>query len=127
MLAAWGAKDGGMTLFREQWSLEMALEVLKNKTIERRTWSEAAKWILLYGPPELQEILRQASNVATNSSFPKLKPEHYTESGDPCFDIEKVAEALGITRQEALEKIAEMECEQGIQHLFDGSETFKIQ
>ena len=115
-----------MTSFRNQWNLEMALEILRNKTIDSRTWSEAAKWILLYGPPELQEIMCQASSVATNSSFPLLKPEQYTESGDPCYDLEKVAEVLGISRQEALEKMTEIENEQGRQHLFDAAETFKI-
>jgi hypothetical protein len=113
--------------FKEQWDLEMALEVLKNKSVESRIWSEAAKWIMLYGPPELQEVLRQASSIATNSCFPQLEPERYTESGDPCYDIDKIAEALGITRQEAMEKIAEMENEQGIQHLFNPSETENIQ
>jgi hypothetical protein len=113
--------------FKEQWNLEMALEVLKNKSVESRIWSEAAKWIMLYGPPELQEVMRQASSIATNSCFPQLEPERYTESGDPCYDIDKIAEALGITRQEAMEKIAEMENEQGIQHLFNPSETENIQ
>jgi hypothetical protein len=127
MLSACGAGDNGMTFLKEQWNLEMALEILKNKTIDSRTWSEAAKWILLYGPPELQGIMRQASSVATNSSFPQLKSEQYTETGDPCYDIGKIAEVLGVTRQEVFEKIAEMEHEQGIQHLFDGSETSKVQ
>lgn len=116
-----------MISFKEQWNLEMALDVLKNKTIESRTWSEAAKWILLYGPPELQEIIRQASSIATSSCFPELEPERYSESGDPCYDIEKVAETLGVTKQEALKKMAEMEHEHGVKHLFDDSETFKIQ
>ncbi len=116
-----------MTSFKEEWSLEMALEVLKNKSVESKIWSEAAKWIMLYGPPELQEVLRQASSIATNSCFPELEPERYTRSGEPCYDIEKIAEALGITRQEAVEKMAEIEYEQGIQHLFDTSETENIQ
>jgi len=116
-----------MISFKEQWNLEMALEVLKNQSVESEIWSEAAKWIMLYGPPELQEVLRQASSIATNSCFPELEPERYTSSGEPCYDIEKIAKALGITRQEALEKIAEMENEQGIQHLFDAPETENIQ
>ena len=41
--------------------------------------------------------------------------------------IEKIAEALGVSKQEAMEKMAEMENEQGIQHLFDASETGNIQ
>jgi hypothetical protein len=117
----------GMTSFKEQWNLEMALEVLKNKNVESRIWSDAAKWVMLYGPPELQEVMRRASGIATKSSFPQLEPERYTESGDPCYDIEKVAEALGITKEKALEKMAEMEYEQGVQHLFDASETEDIQ
>ena len=120
---AWG---DGMTSFKEQWNLEMALEVLKNKRVKSTVWSEAAKWIMLYGPPKLQEVMRQASNIATNSCFPRLEPERYTESGEPCYNIEKIAEALGITKQEALQKMAKMEYEQGIQHLFDASETENI-
>ena len=116
-----------MVSFKEQWDLEMALEVLKNQSVESSTWSEAAKWIMLYGPPELQEVLRQASSIATNSCFPQLEPERYTDSGEPCYDNNKIAEALGVTKQETLEKIAEMENEQGIQHLFDASETENIQ
>ena len=116
-----------MTNFKEQWNLEMALDVLKSQNVESATWSEAAKWIMLYGPPKLQEVMRQASNIATKSCFPKLEPKRYTGFGDPCYDIEKIAEALGITKQEALEKMAEMEYEQGIQHLFDESDTENIQ
>ena len=116
-----------MTSLREEWNLGMALEVLKNKNVESKIWSEAAKWIMLYGPPELQEVMKQASQIAIKSYFPQLEPKRYTESGEPCYDIEKIAEALGITRQEAMEKMAEMEKEQGIQHLFDASETGNIQ
>ena len=116
-----------MVSFKEQWDLEMALEVLKNRSVESKVWSDAAKWIMLYGPPELQEVLRQASSISINSCFPQLEPERYTDSGEPCYDINKIAEALGVTRQEALEKIAEMENEQGVQHLFDASETENIQ
>jgi hypothetical protein len=116
-----------MLTLKNQWNLEMALEVLKSKNVESKIWSEAAKWIMLYGPPELQEVMRQASNIATNTCFPNLKPERYTESGEPCYDIEKIAEAIGVTKQEALEKMAEMEDEQGIQHLFDASDTENIQ
>ena len=61
------------------------------------------------------------------SCFPQLEPECYTESGDPCYDIEKITEALGVTKQEALQKMGEMEFELGIQHLYDVSETENIQ
>ena len=116
-----------MASFKEQWNLAMALEVLESETVDSETWSEAAKWLMLYGPPELQEVLRQASGLAIKSCFPELEPEHYTESGDPCYDVDKVAEALGVSREEAMEKLAEMENDQGIRHLFDHSETYKVQ
>ena len=116
-----------MVSFKDQWNLEMALDVLKNESVDSEVWSEAAKWIMLYGPPELQEVLRQASEVATKSCFPELEPERYTESGEPCYNIEKIAEALGISKEEAMEKMAAMEDEQGVQHLFDDSETDNIQ
>ena len=115
-----------MIKFKEQWNLEMALEVLKNQTVESGVWSEAAKWIMLYGPPELQEVMRQASNIAIKSCFPELEPERYTEAGDPCYSIDKIAEALGITKQEALERMSEMENDQGIQHIYDTSESDNI-
>ena len=116
-----------MISFKEQWNLEMALDVLKNKNVDSKTWSDAAKWILLYGPPELQHIMKQASSIAMNSCFPELEPERFTESGEPCYDIEKIAAALGVTRQEALQKMAELEVELDIQSLYDVSETEYIQ
>ena len=116
-----------MIAFKDQWNLEMVLEVLKNKAVDCKTWSDAAKWLMLYGPPDLQQIMLKASSIASNSSFPALAPERFTEAGSPCYNVEKVAEALGVTRQEALEKMAEMEYDQGIQHLYDISETHKIQ
>ncbi len=67
-----------MLTFKEQWNMEMALDVLKSQNVESATWSEAAKWIMLYGPPKLQEVMRQASNIATKSCFPKLEVERYT-------------------------------------------------
>ncbi len=115
-----------MTSFKEQWNFEMAFEVLKSQTVDSEVWSEAAKWIMLYGPPELQKVMRQASDIAIKSCFPNLEPERYTEDGNPCYNIDKIAEALGITRQEALEGISEMEDEHGIQHLFDADETDNI-
>ena len=116
-----------MISFKEQWNLEMALDVLKNKSVDSETWSDAAKWILLYGPPGLQHIMKKASSIAMNSCFPELEPERYTESGEPCYDIEKIAATLGVTKQEALQKMAEMELELGVQHLYDVDETENIQ
>jgi len=115
-----------MVSFKDEWNLEMALDVLKHKSVDSKIWSEAAKWIMLYGPSELQEILRQASDAATKSCFSGLEPDRYTEDGEPCYDIEKIAHALGMTREEALEKMVEIQEEYGIRHLYDASETGNI-
>jgi hypothetical protein len=114
-----------MTLFKDQWNLEMALAVLTSETVESDTWVDAAKWIMLYGPPELRNVMRQASSMATKSCFPQLEPERYTEDGEPCYNIEEIAEVLGVSREEALEMVMEQEDELGSQHIFDGSETTK--
>ena len=114
-----------MTSLKEQWNLEMALTVLTSETVGSETWAEAAKWIMLYGPPELRDVMRQASSSATKSCFLELEPERYTEDGEPCYDIEKIAEALGGSKEEALKMMMELEDELGIQHIFGSSETIK--
>ena len=114
-----------MTSLKDQWNLEMALTVLTSETVGSDTWAEAAKWIMLYGPLELRDVMRQASSLATKSCFPELEPERYTEEGEPCYNIDKIAEILGISREDALEMMIELEEELGIQHIFDGSDTTK--
>ena len=104
----------------------MALDVLKNKNVDGKTWSDAAKWILLYGPPELQHIIKQASIIALSSCFPQLKPESYTESGELCYDITQIAESLGISEEDVLQRLTKMEADLGMQHLHDSLETDKI-
>ena len=64
-----------MESFKDEWNLEMALDVLKNKSVDSKIWSEAAKWVMLYGPPELQKVMRQASDIALKSCFPDLEAE----------------------------------------------------
>ena len=115
-----------MISFKDQWNLEMALTVLTSETVGSDTWAEAAKWLMLYGPPELRDVMRQASSVATKSCFPELEPERYTEAGEPCYHIDKIAEALGVSREVALEMLLELEDELGIQHVIDSSETTKL-
>ena len=116
-----------MTDLKDQWDLAMAMEVLNSKTIDAKTWSDAVKWLLLYGPPEIMELLQQASGTAFHEYFPELKPIGYSNKGQPCYDIQLLAAALGISEEEASRKIMQMEAEQGIRHLFNESETNKIQ
>ncbi len=116
-----------MTDFKDQWNVAMAMEVLKNPTVDSKLWSEAVKWLLLYGPPETKELILQASGMATDQYFPELKPHGFTEDGDPCFDIRALADALGITEEEALEKLKELEEQQRVRFVIGPDETNKIQ
>jgi hypothetical protein len=120
-------RDSRMVSFKEQWNLDMALDVLKSKSIDSKTWADAAKWILLYGPSALQHIMQEASGLAISSCYPQLEAERYTESGEPCYAIEKIAEILGMSKRETLQKMAELESEHDIRNLYESSETENIQ
>ena len=112
--------------FEKEWDVEMAMAVLENKTVDSKTWAEAVEWLLLYGPPHIKKLLGQASSTATNESFPELTPTGYTDDGQPLYDLQAIADSLGISREEAAQKLAEKEIKQGVRHLFDKSETHKI-
>lgn len=116
-----------MQEFKKSWDVEMAMTVLENETVDSETWAEAVEWLLLYGPPEIQELLSQASSVATDNCFPEIKQTGYTPDGKPCYDVEDIAKSLGITKEEAQQKIAEKEKVHGVRQLFDKDETHKIQ
>lgn len=116
-----------MENFKNSWTLEMAMAVLENKTIDSKTWSEAVEWLLLYGPPEIRQVLDQASHTATSVCYPELKPTGYTPDGEPCYQIDDIAESLGISREEAIEKMTELEEIHGFRHLYEDEETYKIQ
>jgi len=113
--------------FKEQWSLEMALEVLCSATVDSRTWSDAVKWLLLYGPPDIREILTQASSSATSHCYPGLRAKGFAADGQSCYDVRELADFLGIPEVELLEKIAKIEQEAGVRNLFDPTETHELQ
>lgn len=113
--------------FEKQWNLQMALEVMGSETVDSRTWSEAVKWLILYGPPELRDILTQASAMATSEHFPELKPVRYTPDGQPCYDIQAIAGSLGASVDEVRDQIRKMEEEQGVRYFVDPDETRNIQ
>ncbi|HIJ90366.1 MAG: hypothetical protein OEV89_06320 [Desulfobulbaceae bacterium] len=116
-----------MTAFKDNWDLSMALEVMNSETVDSKIWSEAVKWLLLFGPPPIREMISQASSMATGEFFPELAPIGYTEQGEPLYDIKKLAESLGMSEEEALAKMAELEAEHNIQSLYDPPDAHKIQ
>ena len=116
-----------MTAFKDEWDLGMALQILHSETVDSKIWSEAVKWLFLFGPPAIREMISQASSMATGEFFPELSAIGYTDEGEPLYDIKKLAESLGMSEEEALSKMAELEAEHDIQNLYDASTVHKVQ
>ena len=116
-----------MTAFKNEWNLGMALAVLHSENVDGKVWAEAVKWLFLFGPPPIREMISQASSMATGEFFPGLSPIGYTAQGEPLYDIKKLAESLGMSEEEVLAKMAELEEEHEIQNLYDAPEGQKIQ
>lgn len=116
-----------MTDFKQEWTVESAMEILQHPTVDSKVWAEAVEWLLLYGPPEIQEMLKQASGYATGKEFPDLKPQSYTENGDPVYSIAEVARELEISEDEAAELIQQKEKRHGVLHRLAEEDTRKVQ
>lgn len=116
-----------MPSFEQQWTLETALQILKHPTVDSAVWAEAVEWLLVYGPPELRDLLVQASSQATGASFPQLKAERYAPDGSPYYEIAELADALGISEEEARAQLMEKEHRHGVRHGFDEEDTFGLQ
>jgi hypothetical protein len=71
-------------------------------------------------------MISQASSMATGEFFPELSPLGYTDRGEPLYDIKKLAASLGMSEEEALAKMAELEAEHEIQSLYAAEEARKI-
>ncbi len=112
--------------FRDQWNIEMAMQVLVSDSVDSETWSEAAKWLMLYGPLELQQVLLEASSHATGTYFPDLKASAFTRDGEPLFRIDHIAEALG-TNQEVLKKTLQHAMAEPEDVVLHEDDSFKIQ
>ena len=95
--------------FKELWDLQSAMKVLENDSVDSKLWAEAVEWLMLYGPPEIQELLLEASTTATNSSFPDLIPTHFNASGQPVYDVKALAESLGVSEDEVKKILEEKE------------------
>ncbi|MDP3480174.1 MAG: hypothetical protein Q8R88_10405 [Desulfoprunum sp.] len=110
--------------FKDQWNLETALKILQNQTVDSKLWAEAVEWLMLFGPPEVKELLLKASGIATETYFPELKPSHFSAEGEPFYDVAAIAQSLGINEAEANEIIRRKEIEHQMRHfLSTSSET----
>ncbi len=115
-----------MTEFKEQWNLEAALKVVQHPTVDSKLWAEAVEWLIIYGPPEVVQLLLQASHDATAAEFPELQA-NYTRDGQPCYDLAAIAESLGISEEEAREIIAKKEAVHKRRHLVGDDDIAGIQ
>lgn len=95
--------------FKELWDLQGAMKVLENDTVDSKVWAEAVEWLMLYGPPEIKELLLEASVTATSTSFPGLTPTHFTASGQPVYDVKALAENLGVSEEEVRKTLEKKE------------------
>ncbi len=116
-----------MTSFKKEWNLETAMEILQHPTVDSEIWAEAVEWLMIYGPPEVKELLSQASGHATKENFPELEPLGFDQDGNPCYSIPQLAAALGISEEEAAESIAAKEKKHGVGHLIDSDDTTPLQ
>ena len=116
-----------MTDFKREWTFESAMKVLEHPTVDSKLWAEAVEWLLLYGPPEVREMLKQASSYATTSEFPDLKPQSYTPAGEPVYSIGEIAGELGISEEKAAELIRRKEEKHGVGYRLADEDTWKVQ
>jgi len=105
------------------WDLESAMQVLSHDTVDSKLWAQAVEWLLLNGPPEIRRLLLNASTTATSSSFPGLKPSHFTPDGQPCYDIGELAGSLGINEAEAKQILEKKQKQHQLLQLFTTEKT----
>lgn len=102
--------------FKNLWDIESAMQVMASKTVDADLWAEAVEWLIVYGPPEVQQMLIEASSSATKSTFPYLKPSLVGSDGEAYYSIADLAATLGISEDEAREIIKKKQKEH---NLFD--------
>lgn len=108
---------------KDLWDLESAIKVLAHDSVDSKLWAEAVEWLILYGPPEIRQLLLDASATATTRSFPNLKPTHYSADGQACYDIGELAKSLEIDEDEARHILRKKEEEHQLLQMFTDDET----
>lgn len=102
------------------WTIITAMEVLADSEADAKLWADAVEWLMIYGPPEVKEILQDASNDATTASFPALIPSHYSDNGTPCYDIKCLAKELAISEDEVRSIIDQKEKNHSLYSIING-------
>ena len=111
---------------KDLWDLVSALQVLSHDSVDSKLWAEAVEWLILYGPIEIRQLLLDASMTATTSSFPDLKPTHYSPDGQACYDVGELAGSLGINEEEARKILQQKEEEHKLLQMFTDDDTTTV-
>lgn len=115
-----------MSDFKAQWNLAMALEVLGGETVDGKVWSEAARWLLFYGPPQLRELLSAASADAFARCFPGVMVKGHSDSGQPYYDLDELASAMELPLAEMVVRLTELQEDFGADLLVEGDRVYKL-
>jgi hypothetical protein len=113
--------------FKDQWNSEMALQILLSETIDSKTWADAIKWLILYGPEEIKRLLLEASTDATSNFFPDLKPAGFREDGQPYYDLANLAAVLDADPESLQKSLSRIEGETGFSLVVDEEDVLKFQ
>jgi len=93
------------------WDIESAMQILASKTVDAELWAEAVEWLMIYGPPEVRQLLKDASATATHATFPHLKPSYFSPEGDAFYSVDDLAKTLDISSDEARKIIQKKQLE----------------
>ena len=113
--------------FDSSWTLENALYILQNPTVDSKVWADAVEWLLLNGPTEIKQLLLDASDHATQSQFPEISAKKYSPEGELCYDIGDIAKALGVETEEVKKILEDKERDHNKRHGFEDDDTTIIQ
>ena len=87
--------------FKNLWDIKSAMQILASKNVDAELWAEAVEWLIVNGPPEIRQMLLDASENATEMTFPNLRPSYVTIDGEAFDSVSDIAESLGISEAEA--------------------------
>jgi hypothetical protein len=111
---------------KDLWDLESAMKVLTHDSVDSKLWAKAVEWLIFHGPPEIRQLLIDASTMATLGSFPNLKPTHYTSDGQAFYNIGALAKSLGIDEEEAKKFLQRKDQEHQFLKFFDEDGTNSV-
>ncbi len=100
------------------WDLESAMQVLAHDSVDSKLWADAVEWLIANGPPEIRDLLLEASAMATQTSFPELTPSHFDLNGKPVYNVKELAQSLNMKEEEVKEILRQKEATLSAREIF---------